>query len=183
MLAAAAHVFAEHGISGSSLRDVAEAAGLTTGALYSNFAGKDELVLALMEEHIGMRLARVTAEIDQFEDVDALLHEVGDRLIEAVQTDFEWHRLFIEYWGVAMRDEEVRTGLAQRRSEARAALARAIDRVAAARKLDLPLPSDQAAVVILGLSNGLAIERGIDPAAVPDGLFGTVLALLAGVRP
>ncbi|WP_158886757.1 TetR/AcrR family transcriptional regulator [Amycolatopsis anabasis] len=180
VLDAAARVFAERGIAGASLREVAEAAGLTTGALYSNFAGKDELVLALMAEHVGMRLRRATEAVDDLDDADALLREVGARLIEAVQTDFTWQRLFLEYWGVAMRDEEVRAGLAARRREARAALTRAITRIADARGFALPVPAEQAAVVVLALSNGFAIERGIDAGAVPDGLFGRVLTLLAG---
>ena len=48
LLDAALQVFAEQGFASASLDQVAEAAGLTKGAIYSNFAGKDDLFFAMM---------------------------------------------------------------------------------------------------------------------------------------
>ena len=56
LLKAAGEVFAERGYDRASLDDVAAAAGLTKGAVYSSFASKDELFYALMRERIGERL-------------------------------------------------------------------------------------------------------------------------------
>ena len=52
LMAAAARVFAERGIIGASVEELCEAAGFTRGAFYSNFADKDELVLALIRQSI-----------------------------------------------------------------------------------------------------------------------------------
>jgi hypothetical protein len=53
-----------------------------------------------------------------------------------------------------------------------------IDRGAADLGIELPDgAADQLGVVVNALGNGLALERLADPAAVPDGLFGSVLAL------
>ena len=52
LMAAAARVFAERGIIGASVEEICEAAGFTRGAFYSNFADKDELVLALIRQTI-----------------------------------------------------------------------------------------------------------------------------------
>jgi AcrR family transcriptional regulator len=52
LMAAAARVFAERGIIGASVEEICEAAGFTRGAFYSNFADKDELVLALIRQSI-----------------------------------------------------------------------------------------------------------------------------------
>ncbi|TDB84388.1 TetR/AcrR family transcriptional regulator, partial [Actinomadura sp. KC216] len=49
LLTAAERLWAERGIHGASLDDIAAAAGLTKGAVYSNVAGKTDLLLALME--------------------------------------------------------------------------------------------------------------------------------------
>src|SRR5258708_7237284 len=49
---AAAQVFQEQGIGAASIDAIAEAAGLTRGALYSNFANKDELIVAMLEDHV-----------------------------------------------------------------------------------------------------------------------------------
>src|SRR5690349_6821954 len=50
LMDAAAVVFARDGFHGASLDDVAAAAGFTKGAVYSNFAGKDDLFLAVFED-------------------------------------------------------------------------------------------------------------------------------------
>ena len=52
LMAAAVRVFAERGIIGASVEEICEAAGFTRGAFYSNFADKDELVLALIRQTI-----------------------------------------------------------------------------------------------------------------------------------
>ena len=57
LMAAAARVFAERGIIGGSVEEICEAAGFTRGAFYSNFADKDELVLALIRQSIKTQYA------------------------------------------------------------------------------------------------------------------------------
>src|SRR5207249_249226 len=58
---AAAKVFQETGIGAASIDAIAEAAGLTRGAFYSNFANKDELIVAMLEDHVerSVRLHRL----------------------------------------------------------------------------------------------------------------------------
>ena len=57
LMAAAGRVFAERGISGASVEEISEAAGFTRGAFYSNFADKDELVLAMIRQSIDTQVA------------------------------------------------------------------------------------------------------------------------------
>ena len=57
LMAAAVVVFAERGVIGSSVEEICEAAGFTRGAFYSNFADKDALVLALIEQGIAEEYA------------------------------------------------------------------------------------------------------------------------------
>ncbi len=52
LLAAARTVFARRGFHGASVEEIAAEAGYSTGALYSNFDGKEDLFLALMEREI-----------------------------------------------------------------------------------------------------------------------------------
>src|SRR3954471_21699215 len=49
---AAARVFEEQGIGGASIETIAAAAGFTRGAFYSNFDSKDELIIAMLEDHV-----------------------------------------------------------------------------------------------------------------------------------
>jgi len=56
-MTAAVSVFAARGIIGASVEEISEAAGFTRGAFYSNFADKDELVLALLRREIETQYA------------------------------------------------------------------------------------------------------------------------------
>ena len=51
LLDAAAVVFARDGFHGASLDDVAATAGFTKGAVYSNFKSKEDLFLAVFDDH------------------------------------------------------------------------------------------------------------------------------------
>src|SRR3979411_1063982 len=52
LFGAAARVFEEQGIGGASIEGIAAAAGFTGGAFYSNFKSKDELIIAMLEDHV-----------------------------------------------------------------------------------------------------------------------------------
>jgi len=51
LVEAAADVFARRGFEGASLEEIAEAAGFTRGAIYSNFGSKEDLLLAVVERY------------------------------------------------------------------------------------------------------------------------------------
>ena len=51
LLDAAARVFEERGIGAASVDAISAASGLTRGAFYSNFDSKDQLIIAMLEEH------------------------------------------------------------------------------------------------------------------------------------
>jgi AcrR family transcriptional regulator len=175
---AAVEVFAARGIAASSLSQVAAAAGLTKGAIYSNFASKDELVLAIMEEHVATRLRDALEAFDAAEDLDLAVHELADSLARAIQTDSTWQHLFFEYCTLARRDPALQAGLMTRRREGRAAVARAIERIFDRYGIEAALSPDELAIAGLAISNGLSIESGIDPTAVPADLFARILTLI-----
>src|SRR2546423_3818570 len=56
---AAARVFEEQGIGGASIEAIAAAAGFTRGAFYSNFKSKDELIIAMLEDHVEQSIRRI----------------------------------------------------------------------------------------------------------------------------
>lgn len=180
VLDAAFDVFSERGIAASSLTEVAAAAGLTKGAVYSSFASKDDLVLALMEEHAASRIDAAVAGFTDNVDTDHALTDMAAALVEGMRVDAAWHRLLAEYFAMASHDPVRQEGLRQRRREVREAITRVLNQLADGLGLDLPLPPAEMAVVLLALSNGLAVETEIDPDGVPTDLLGRVLTLIAG---
>jgi AcrR family transcriptional regulator len=175
LLAAAGRVFAQKGFAAASVDDVARAAGMTKGAIYSNFASKDDLFLALLAEHVAGRLLAVHDLRLSRADGG---RRIGDALMKAAVDDRDWELLFIEFWQRAMRDPGAREQFVTQRRELRQSIAAAIERQA--DELDYPLPVEpkDLATIVLALSNGLAIEHLADPDDVPARLFGDVLAAL-----
>jgi TetR/AcrR family transcriptional regulator, repressor for uid operon len=119
LVAAAAEVFAEKGYERAGVAEIARRAGLTTGAIYSNFSGKAELLLETID---------VRAE-DEFEQLfnehrfqgraTDILQTVGAHLVSSSGNATDSH-LLLEAITTARRDPEVAAMLATR-IEARAA--------------------------------------------------------------
>ncbi len=178
VLDAAFEVFAQRGIAASSMNDVAEAAGLTKGAVYSSFAGKDDLILTLMTEHAESRLTAGLAGFAEALEPEEALANAGAVLVRELRADAGWHRLLAEYFAISHHDPKLREALRQRRRQARVAVAAELSKLASVFGGTLPLPPDDLAVVLFALSNGMGVESGIDPDAVPDDLLARVLALI-----
>lgn len=178
LLTAAIAVFARQGIARTSLSEIAAEAGLTKGAVYSNFASKDELLLAIMENHLIERMQDATSVFAGELSTPDAVREAGARLLTSMVADATWHQLLLEYWTLALHDPAVMTQLALRRRELRAVIAKAITAAADAHGVTLPIAAEELAVTLMALSNGYAVERSIDEDAVPGDLFEKVLTLL-----
>jgi AcrR family transcriptional regulator len=173
VLQAAAEVFAERGFGGASLDQVAASAGFTKGAVYSNFASKDELFLALMTDQVARRVAAVEAALERTTDLPGALAAVGAELSRREAT---WQMLFLEFWHRAVRDPDVRRAFVASRRDLRARIAEVVDRFLADHPVRTGWDAGSLTVVLLALSNGLAVEALPDPDAVPDELLTRVLA-------
>lgn len=178
ILKAAGEVFTSSGYDGASLDQVAAAAGLTKGAVYSSFSGKDELFFALVADRLDQRLAVVAAGTAGHRDLRELLSDAEDDLAALFTTQRDWHLMFIESWARAVRDPERRAQWASQRRAARAVIADFFERHAAARQTRLPAPAEDLALAAMALSNGLAMEHIADPDAADPGLFARTLGLL-----
>src|SRR5271157_1030211 len=64
MLNAAIELFVKEGYHGASIADIADATGLTKGAIYFHFKSKDALMSAILEEFEKLYLDRMIAEVE-----------------------------------------------------------------------------------------------------------------------
>jgi TetR/AcrR family fatty acid metabolism transcriptional regulator len=90
ILAAAETVFAERGFHGARIQDIATKAGIAAGTVYNHFAHKDDVLVAILEEHSRELLEQLEARPDDPEDFAALLEARVGRLLAYVQR----HRAF-----------------------------------------------------------------------------------------
>lgn len=107
ILHAAADAFASRGFDGASLVDIASAAGVTTGAVYSHFSGKPELLLDVVSSTLDAVDPRSRADS---EVTPAYLHEWLAWLLAPAQRKLR--ALIAEIHHAAMRNPEVRALLA-----------------------------------------------------------------------
>lgn len=170
VLEAAMSEFAAKGFVGTTIDAIAEVAGFTKGAVYSNFGSKDELFLALLDQQVSHRLDIVTDLVKAAAKRPSMT-EVGDLLMREILANRDWQMLFLEYWLRAMRDAE----LLQRFVEHRRTLRQMIEDAVARLDIDENLDPKSTAVLLLALNNGLSIEELADPGSVPRDLFGSVL--------
>jgi len=177
LIDAAAQVFARRGFEAASLDEVAAAAGYTKGAVYSNFASKTELFVALIERRIEVESARHASGID-----GASPEAASTYLAQESETESEWDRqwliLAIEFWLHAMRDERARALLAEQYERARTVSAELIASFYRNSGQEPTLPARDMAIVIEALSIGLGFQSAIDPQAVKMSLQGDVLVNL-----
>jgi AcrR family transcriptional regulator len=183
LLDAALAAFAEYGFDAANLDQIAESAGLTKGAIYSNFTGKDDLFYAVMAEQILVRVESIRtvlggAMADAAEPRE--LRDVGDLLTEAFPEQREWRMVFLDFWRRAVRDDDVRARFIAHRRALRDAIAAGVEELLDGVPPIGDLTVDDVVTVVLALSNGLAIEQYVDPGTVRPDLFGRVLAQLSG---
>ncbi|MQA98440.1 MAG: TetR family transcriptional regulator [Streptosporangiales bacterium] len=103
LLQAAADVFAQRGYDGTRVADIAAAAGVSNGALYSHFGSKAELMVAALRAHGPRMLAGLLAAEPDRPIADVLL--AMGRLLPRRREAGGY--LIVEALAAARRDEEV----------------------------------------------------------------------------
>ncbi len=171
---AAIEVVARRGFHAASVDDIARRAGLSIGALYGNFAGKDDLLFAAFDEHVTWFEQRLHASAQTADPAAAL-----DDWIGSLARDPEQFLIFIEFWAYAVRKPRVRDDFSRRMSEMRQAVATAVDRRRELTATTHVQPSpDITALLLLALGRGLALEKLADPSTTPEKAAAELLANL-----
>ena len=168
---AAARVFEEQGIGGASIEAIAAAAGFTRGAFYSNFKSKEELIIAMLEDHVAQSIRRNLDLLDR--------HRNLADFIDALKTIDRSHQdplarsplLHMEMILFVARAEKRRPDLAKRLRARRKLI---VDIVEATSKNNgknaSPNPTWIGAIV-LALEDGFRLHRLIDPETTPADSF------------
>jgi AcrR family transcriptional regulator len=178
LLAAAARVFARRGYHGASIAEVADEAGYSHGAVYSNFEGKEDLFLALYEGWVARRVEEIEATWAGEDSFAERARAAGDEWMRWFDTNPEAFLLRLEFAVRAAHDPDLRRKLATRAGAVPLAIRRLVEGAAEEEGLDLPLPADEVALGLQALSLGLALEALTNPDAVRPGLNGDLAALM-----
>jgi AcrR family transcriptional regulator len=173
LVEAATKVVARRGFHAATVDEIAQEAGFSIGALYSNFDSKDDVFLAVFDGHLrwfGERLE----ESASAEDPTRVFKDWMDSLMK----DPEQLLIFIEFWAYAVRRPKLRRSFAARMAEMRADMAAALEKRAERTGGELQLPAATLAVVLLAMARGLGIEKLADHDAVDESVAQLVVSLV-----
>lgn len=178
VLDAAARVIARNGLPGASVEAISAEAGYSTGAIYSNFSGKEDLFLALYEQRIQRRRDELRRVVSDAGGAKAGLGPMAASAVAAMDRERDWFLLYFEFALHAARDPAFGRRFAAVRDEGLTELSTGISDGLKHADLGAAADPDELARAIRALSYGLALDRLLDDGGVTNELLGHVLHLL-----
>jgi AcrR family transcriptional regulator len=166
---AARRVFLARGYHAATLEQIADEAGFSKGVVYSRFASKADMFLALLEDRIAERAAQnaqAARDLAGSGDFTALL-DLAQRAERAAPG---WRLLLTEFRIHAARDPELNRRYAALHAQTVQGIARVLIVISEGGEERLPFPPRQLAELLLAVEVGLALEQQADPDALggPD---------------
>lgn len=179
LLDAAARVFADRGYGAASVEEIARAADVSVGSIYTHFRSKQKLFLALMDRR---RIEEMSAASGHLSDgMDTALEHL-DRQVIRLADDGHAALLGAEAWLFAARDPSFGADLAEHHVRLREDLAPLIAAERERRGVTWTLSDAEVAQVVLALFTGMVQHRRLAGSAVGDDLYSRALtALLDGL--
>ncbi|MGH9188220.1 MAG: TetR/AcrR family transcriptional regulator, partial [Acidimicrobiales bacterium] len=176
----AERIFLRQGFHSASIGQIARAAGYTTGAVYSNFASKEELCLAVLEGRVLGLADRLREDFAAAEPtVDARL-AVLERWWETLLGDEEWAQLGAEFVLATRGTPAIRRQIAERLQVARTLVVGLLAAQQEVVGFDSPMDPNRLAAAVTGLGIGLSVQRIADPSLPAETFTETVRTLLRG---
>lgn len=167
---AAASVFEEQGINAASIEKIAATAGFTRGAFYSNFASKDELIVAMLEDHVAQTIRRnldLLAKHQDLQDFIAAFRDMDRARQDPLGRSPLLHMEMILF---VARAEKRRPELAKRLRARREMLTEIVTIISRHSGKNFKQP-EWVAAILLALEDGFRLHRLIDPETTPPDSF------------
>lgn len=171
LLDSAAEMFARRGFHGASVEEIAEEAGYSRGAVYSNFSGKEEMFLALFDR-------RQERDKEVFFEALNSPDAAREDLERAIGEDRTWSLLELEFFLYAARAPEAGEKLAERYRAWNAEFSEFLEQWLAERDLDPMLDAEHLSRLITAVGNGLGQQALVDPQARSGEIYAAALKQL-----
>ncbi|MET8422359.1 TetR/AcrR family transcriptional regulator [Nocardia sp. NPDC004860] len=181
LLATAREMFLMDGYAKTSLERVAEEAGYSKGAVYSNFRTKSALCLEVLGLIHETKFTELTDLLAGEDDLEARM-ERFQGWAERTLGDVGWTLLEFEFAIVARDDADLQAALVSSLSMMRGAVAVQLQALADSMHLTLPMSAEDAATTLLSLGLGLGIQRAVDPGISARLITDAVRAMLAAAQ-
>jgi AcrR family transcriptional regulator len=152
--------FLRFGLGGAVAEKIAEDAGYSRGALYSNFDGKEELFLAVIREEQARHANAFQAIIKEEPSGKVRLKKIRDALANLV-TDPDWIVLRAEFEAGALRSENIRRAFVEVHRQQIRDGGKIFRGVARSSDVHMNLKPNEFLIIMLNLTHGLAVTQTI----------------------
>jgi AcrR family transcriptional regulator len=174
LLEAARMMIREKGYEQTTLEEIAERSGMTTGAIYGNFKNREDLFIALGQTY----WAPVKPKIKPGANLAAIMRAMAEATIAAIpdrSTAVVGRLTGLAY---TLAHEEMRAQVAKVTADSYAFGEQRLCSVV--KKEELPMPAGQFVRVLHVLIEGLVLQRLLTPELIPDKVIRAAFAALAG---
>lgn len=158
LIGAAAGVFCRLGFEAAPIDVIAEEAGFSRGAFYSNFGSKDELFLALLTDHLDAEIETLGRALDRIDSAGDLAPAI-ERRYRVLGEDSSWCLLTTEFQLYAMRGGRMADAFAALYESYRRRLGELIATHFDRLGIVSALTPYEFGVAQVALSHGLALQR------------------------
>lgn len=174
LLEAARSLIREKGHENTTLEEIAQKAGMTTGAIYGNFKNRDELFIALGQTY----WPPIKPQVKPGSSFAAILRAIAEATIEVIPDRSGVAVGRLTGLAYTLTHEEMRVKVKEVTAQSYAFGAQWLRTVA--KEEELPMPADQLVCVLHAMIEGLVFQRLLTPELVPDEIFRAAFGALAG---
>ena len=170
LIAAADRLFTRNGFHATSLDAIADEAGYTKGAVYSNFASKEDLFFAVYASRAEHGIAHVERELAAAPTGESGLDALALAAARRRGQDDGWLAVFFEFWAHVVRRPALRERFAEIHTRVQAPLVAALERHADDHGYELPDDPRKLTAALYAMQLGLSLERLTLPELVDERL-------------
>ena len=152
--------FLRYGLGGAVAEKIAEDAGYSRGALYSNFDGKEDLFLAVIREEQDRRMESFHSMFKEEPSAKERLKRMRDAIADLV-TDPDWIVLRAEFEAGALRNDRIRRTFVEVHREQVRDGGNLIRNLARSSEIHMGVKPNEFIMIILNLTHGLAVTQKI----------------------
>lgn len=184
LLDAGRRLIVEKGFGGASLRDIAQAAGYSQGAFYSNFDSKEALLLELLREHMAQETEQLAGIFSHEDDSTTALMAGLERWAATLDHNPDWSVLAVELLLHTQRSPAFAQAYRGVWADHHGRIAGFITQVFQRHQRPAPQPAEALATSFMALAHGLALHRvnGL-PVAAGQMILTLLQALLTAPLP
>jgi len=179
ILDAAIECFSRHGFHPTTMQDIITESGLSSGAIYTYFGSKEELIEAIAERRHARELALIQAagfDGEVTNTVERLIQGFFHLLIDTKEQ--KERRLAIQLWGEALRNPRILRTVRKGVDEPRKMLTRLLEQAGDNGDLLPGCNPEAMARTMIALFQGLVLQMAWDPSFEVEPLLEIVRKML-----